>query len=280
MFKDDSSQHEVGLPVLHAEVTITPFHPHAIASGLIRQTLKGQYQVNKVVTYPRLLRRVQAVLIDSLLIPIALFGSIYLISLFAIESPMLKGVALIAPFFVLEPLLVALTGGTVGHHLIGIRVRSIKRDGHINILLAIVRFVVKMLLGWVSFIFVLTTLKHQAIHDMLSGSIVVNRDTALTPSREALPERVEEEPGYISPSKPRRVLLILGYTTLAYLVISVISVILLSTDCLHNNACSRLESVVPLLMGYGYIILVGFIIVLSWRGKLYGGRKQPVDSDS
>ncbi len=160
-----------------------------------------------MVTYPRLLRRVQAVLIDSLIIPIVFIGVMLLVAQFNVENIYIKVSALILPFLILEPGLVAFTGGTIGHHILKIKVRSSKNDANLNIIFAVVRFVVKFILGWLSFVFILTTDKHQAIHDIVSGSIVVNIKSEGLSDKEALKERTESV-GWRYPSAKRRTIVI------------------------------------------------------------------------
>lgn len=151
------------------------------------------------VLYPRLIKRVRAVLIDSVLVPVTVFGTLILGDALGVSHPFAKAMLIAAPIFVLEPAFVAITGGTVGHHLMKIRVTRLDGAGKINILAATVRFIVKMLLGWMSFIFVLTTIKHQAVHDLIARSLVVHRDASGLPSYEVLPERKSDTEGYVLP---------------------------------------------------------------------------------
>ena len=65
-------------------------------------------------------------------------------------------------------------GCTLGNYIKGIRVRkaadSTKR---ISFLQAIVRYPVKLTLGWLSFLTIHTNTKRRAIHDMASGSVMI-----------------------------------------------------------------------------------------------------------
>lgn len=83
------------------------------------------------IAYPRLIKRVRAVLIDSVLVPVSVFGTLILGDSLGISHPVGKVMLLLVPIFVLEPGLVALTGGTVGHHLQGLRVTTV--DGRRNV---------------------------------------------------------------------------------------------------------------------------------------------------
>ena len=65
-------------------------------------------------------------------------------------------------------------GSTLGNYLKGIRVRKNSDSTKcINILQAIVRYPVKVLLGWVSFLTINSNSKRRAIHDLVSGSVMI-----------------------------------------------------------------------------------------------------------
>lgn len=75
--------------------------------------------------------------------------------------------------FAYEPLCMTL-GCTLGNYLKGIRVRndsdSTKR---INIFQAIIRYPVKVFLGWISFLTIYSDPRRRAIHDLISGSVMI-----------------------------------------------------------------------------------------------------------
>src|SRR5436190_8207282 len=97
---------------------------------------------------------------------------------------------LVAGFLALEPGLVSWTGGTIGHHLMGLRIRDVVEDRNIGLIRATIRAVSRALLGWVSLVFILVTRKHQAIHDYISRTVVVLRNAAELPASERCAERV------------------------------------------------------------------------------------------
>ena len=138
--------------------------------------------------YPRLYRRIQAAIIDSTIFLVILLGAGMILAPIEIHGGFkFGGVAIL--LFILEPGLVSITGGTIGHHLRGLRIQDHWYGTNLNIFRATIRFLVKFLLGWLSFVFILLTKKHQAIHDKISGSVVVLRDPAKVPEFEALSER-------------------------------------------------------------------------------------------
>jgi uncharacterized RDD family membrane protein YckC len=138
--------------------------------------------------YPRLYRRIQAAIIDSTIFLVILFGAGMILAPIEIHGGFKFGGVAILLFF-MEPGLVSITGGTIGHHLRGLRIQRRWDGTNLNIFRATIRFLVKFLLGWLSFLFILQTKKHQAIHDLISGSVVVLKDPAKVPKFEALSER-------------------------------------------------------------------------------------------
>lgn len=124
--------------------------------------------------YPFLSARLKSTLIDGIIV---IIGGMYLAS--AIferigEVPDAWRIAtLFGLFFVYEPISQTL-GCTLGNYIMGIRVRSAADETRrINIFQAILRLVVKLALGWVSFLTIHSNPKRQALHDLAAGSVMV-----------------------------------------------------------------------------------------------------------
>jgi uncharacterized RDD family membrane protein YckC len=82
-------------------------------------------------------------------------------------------VIIFAAILLYEPLCTAFAA-TIGNDKMGIRVRSNSdHSKKINFFQAIVRFTLKFLLGWLSFITVFVSGKSRTIHDYLSGSVMI-----------------------------------------------------------------------------------------------------------
>ena len=226
--------------------------------------------------YPRLIKRVQAVLIDSILIPICAIGTLLLGTGLGVSGPIAKLMLLVGPVLVLEPVLVTLTGGTVGHHLIGLRITRVDGVRNLNFFLALVRFVVKVALGWTSFILVFTTRKHQALHDLFARSIVVYRDPATVPAADQLAERPPEGVEYRYPAKWWRLVAIALYLGALFFVTSLLAAALTSPSCHDFNRCDPLELLVMIVMSATLLIGSGALIVMGWRGRLVGSRRRAI----
>ena len=228
------------------------------------------------IYYPRLIKRVRAVLIDSVLVPVSIFATLIVGDALGVTQSFAKVMLFAIPVFVLEPVLVAFTGGTIGHHMMKIRITRLGGEGNINILAASVRFVIKVLLGWLSFIFVLTTKKHQAVHDLIARSLVVHKDTIGLPAYDVLSERESDTERYIYPSAWRRITVVIAYCVLVYISISVLVLVVSSAECLGSNRCSTADAVAEIALSIIWLVTTGWIVVRGWNGRLFGCRRKPV----
>lgn len=124
------------------------------------------------VSYPLLLRRYQASLIDFLLLGVL---SVSLVLIFNIASVSSQFIVFFVALLWLsyEPIL-SVYLCTLGQHVMGIRVR----DGHdpfmrITLWQSYRRFFIKYLLGWLSFITIHQNEQKRALHDFAGQSVVV-----------------------------------------------------------------------------------------------------------
>ena len=133
---------------------------------------------NKHLEYPSLVRRVQAMFIDFIVILCIFTIASLIIGAIGEVADSVRAGILIFCFVLYEPLLISSRGGTIGHYLLKMRVKSYQNsERNINFILAILRILFKAALGWVSFLTVTSNEERRAIHDMISGSIVTVRDT-------------------------------------------------------------------------------------------------------
>ncbi len=88
----------------------------------------------------------------------------------------IRGMVLIFSIYLYEPFFITVFGGTIGHNFLKVNVkRIINPHLKINFFQATLRFFTKFLLGWISFLTITGNKRKRAIHDMISGSIMINK---------------------------------------------------------------------------------------------------------
>jgi uncharacterized RDD family membrane protein YckC len=129
-------------------------------------------------SYAALSKRVRAACFDTAILALLFFPTWIVIEVTAASNTALKAVLYLIPsipMLVIDLGFVAVTGGTIGHHLFKVRVIRLDGSGNIGFFAASVRFIVKMLLGWTAIFFILNTSRHQALHDMAANSVVIDK---------------------------------------------------------------------------------------------------------
>ncbi|WP_207420222.1 RDD family protein [Desertivirga brevis] len=125
------------------------------------------------VEYPLLLERFQSTFIDTFFILVMMVVFSQVLDFFNNPPDWLRVSLFISIWFLYEPLCTAF-GCTIGNYMKGIRVRN--REDHterINLFQAFMRYVFKIALGAISFLFILSNNEKRALHDMVSGSVVL-----------------------------------------------------------------------------------------------------------
>lgn len=124
--------------------------------------------------FPGVSERVKAAVTDSIILVGFMMTTAYIFSTFAHVPDIVRIVAFVFIFVLYDPIFTSTFGGTIGHFIMGIRVKRVS-DQEKNILFpfAIIRFIVKAFLGWISLLTVSGNEKRKAIHDSIVGSVVV-----------------------------------------------------------------------------------------------------------
>ena len=227
--------------------------------------------------YARFSRRLQAVLIDTILISLTLVG--VLLVAVALESSnigRLLGFSLVAALLLYEPLMVSLSGGTVGHLLRNLRVVDNRSRRNVSFPKAVARTVIKSLLGLYSFVSMALTRRYQAVHDLFTNSSVQIRDAA----RARPYHYYREQPDIAKPGMPsvaRRIVvigvyLLFGFAVYALVLLGLMSTGLLSEACFFDDRCSAGDSTLQWLSGLAWLGVSVSCIIRGWRGRLPGGR--------
>lgn len=128
--------------------------------------------------YPLLIDRIQSTFIDFIFIIILMAVFSVLIDKYENVPDWVRIVLFAGLFIIYEPLCMVF-GSTVGNYMKGIRVRKhADPEQRINILQAFIRYPVKALLGWISFLTISNNPQRRAIHDLVSGSVMIKLEPA------------------------------------------------------------------------------------------------------
>lgn len=230
------------------------------------------------VAYARYTRRLKAYFLDWVLMIALMFGGLFIAIQFGSDNvarPL--GFTIIAVLLLYEPLLVSLFGSTIGHYAYNMRVVNNRTGGNVSFLKAVVRVVVKAVLGIYSFISMVTTRRHQAVHDLLTRSTVQVRDAAKASPEHYASERLELS----SPDMPprwRRTVVILAYLLVwaganVFTLPALVAARLLSAECLYRDRCTFTDTLVMNVFSIVVLVVCVFCIIMGWRGRLWGARR-------
>jgi len=227
--------------------------------------------------YGRFAVRLRGLVVDAAIL--AGFAVAVSIVVDVIESAMLSRILmplLVGIVLLYDPVMVARFGGTIGHRVVNLRVADSRTEQRVGFFRALIRSILKTFLGLLSFFFMAITRRHQALHDLAAGTVVIIHDRAAAKAHEyAVEAEFVAPPGTVSGL--RRVLAIAAYSIGLYVVNTVVLVLFLSDACSLGEACTPTEE---LILGVGTLLFfvgVGLLIVFGWRGKLPGARAKPAD---
>lgn len=124
--------------------------------------------------YPPIFLRVKAAVIDAVLIMMLMYTATVIFSRLEIINSIVKMVTFVFIFMLYEPLMVRFLGASLGHLFCDLKVGK-DNENHTNLSLpvAIIRFLIKSTLGWLSLLSISGDSKKRAIHDILAKSVVI-----------------------------------------------------------------------------------------------------------
>lgn len=128
---------------------------------------------NLQTKYPLLGDRIQSTFIDTILIIVLMFVFASILDQFENVPDWVRIGLFVFIWIIYDPVCTSF-GFTLGNYCKGLRVRQhddiTKR---INIVQAIFRYLLKLFLGWVSFLTINSNKEKRAIHDFAVGSVVI-----------------------------------------------------------------------------------------------------------
>ena len=124
--------------------------------------------------YAGLQNRIKAAVIDGILLMVMMYSVTEVLKFFNDVPSSLRMCLFLLLFVLYEPLMVSILGFTAGHYYFDIKVkREDNQNKNILFPLALLRFILKFLLGWISLLSISSTDKKQAIHDKVVNSVVL-----------------------------------------------------------------------------------------------------------
>ena len=124
--------------------------------------------------YATLFIRVKAAIVDFLVLMGLGLAVSTILSKFENVPDFVRIILFILIFILYDPIFTSTIGATIGHLIMGLRIRrSNDEDRKIIFPIAIVSFILKALLGWVSLLTIAVIKKKKAIHDLVAGSVVL-----------------------------------------------------------------------------------------------------------
>ena len=229
--------------------------------------------------YARFSRRFRGIVLDWIIVMGILFGAVMLASTVANDNfSRALGVLVVTTFLLYEPVLVSLTGSTLGHYFTNLRVVDDRSGGNVSFLKACARVAIKAVLGLYSFVILAATRRNQAVHDLLTKSTVQIRDPAKALPGQYLTESSDPADAKLPPAR-RRVAAICVYLVLMF--VSYLAVMMgLNASGMMSNACvgsidkcSAGERVLDAAAAVLVLLLMALIIARGWKGRLFGARK-------
>ncbi|MCJ8271303.1 MAG: RDD family protein [Psychrosphaera sp.] len=227
--------------------------------------------------FPRTYLRFIALFWDSTILSFWVFLVIYISTLIGFESSMSHGLFIVLMIVSFEPLLIYFTGGTLGHRRHGMRVCHKTPGKSLSLIQCYARLLFKSVLGIYSLMAMLVSTNRRALHDMLSNSVVVFIDESKAPLHHKFDPSESER--FIQPSIFRRLLIIVGYSTLGFVVQVGLFSVGVSEMCLNYRQCDMSEALIMLVvttLGWPFQILV---LMLGVSGRLYGAKRREVVPD-
>ena len=124
--------------------------------------------------YGTLINRVKAAIVDFMVLMGLILAVSTILSKFENVPDFVRVILFILIFILYDPIFTSTIGATIGHLILGLRIRrSNDEDRKIIFPIAIVRFILKALLGWISLLTIAVIKKKKAIHDLVAGSVVL-----------------------------------------------------------------------------------------------------------
>jgi len=228
---------------------------------------------NSGALYATFARRIRALVYDWIVLLGLLLAVVFLAALLPLgETARITFFALVISLSILyEPVLVAFRGRTVGQQLCNLLVVAPTPSGRLPLWKAFVRWLLKVLTGIASFATMGATERNQALHDLPFNTTVEIADPIKASPGEYIRERPEVVTGKL-PSRWRRLLVILAYLFLLYILEVLIAALSVSDACFEHSRCDRGDRLAGRVVGTVWLAASIAVCIFGWKGRLWGAR--------
>jgi uncharacterized RDD family membrane protein YckC len=143
--------------------------------------MQSQKPLDMLNNYPELKDRIQSTFFDTIFLLVLMFAFAAVIDKYENVPDWVRIAGFIGLFFVYEPLFTTL-GCTLGNYFKGIRVRKVSDTSKkINFLQALIRYPIKLFLGWISFLTISSNPQRRAMHDLAAGTVMIKLENTDAP---------------------------------------------------------------------------------------------------
>jgi uncharacterized RDD family membrane protein YckC len=222
--------------------------------------------------------RIKASILDCIIL-MALFISIPMVigNLLDTDSP-IKVFAMFAPVLLLEPILVAFSGATIGQHFFGMEVIRVNTRSKCPFHVAFLRYLAKAVLGSISLVYMLFSKKHQAIHDHLAKTVVLISQKKLEKNPEMAKYGETEQTliaDYSYPSAIRRFILFIVWYIVSVVAIGIffeVGAILIFPD--YTIESEKLPEFYENILSIVFAVVFITLAFFASKGFLPGARRK------
>jgi uncharacterized RDD family membrane protein YckC len=165
-------------------------------------------------------------------------------------------------------------GATLGQRSMNLRVVRATTFGRVSFPRALLRTIVKAIFGVPAFLAMYFTSRHQAIHDLVAGTVVVPYSTHVT--RPEWFDLARDTERGVLPGRPRRLAVIVVHWVLAYALLILPLEFLIRDACKINpRTCSGPEK--WSILGSAFVLFCVVIVLAfaGWKGLLIGAQRKP-----
>lgn len=225
------------------------------------------------ILYGSLSRRIRALVIDLLVLFVGLMFTVILADAFRSTLGGRLAAASVW-FFVLgyEPLLIGISGATIGHRLSNLHVVHDASGSAPGVARALIRFLIKSLLGVFSFAGMAFTRRYQSWHDQLTGTTVRIRHAETAQPSDYYVDRDRLVAGPLRSGTARTIV------TSAWAIVMALAVLALWGAALSNGCvadmtqCSSRDRLSAGVLSWSWMCGLVALIWAGWTGRLPGTR--------